>query len=37
MLHRMGFWPTLIMCIGITIISFGVLILIGRRFGLELM
>ena len=37
MLHRLGFWPTLVTCIGITLICFGVLILVGRRFGLELL
>ena len=37
MLHRMGFWPTLATCIGITTLSFGVLVVIGRRFGLELL
>ena len=36
MLHRMGFWPTLVICIGITTLSFGLLVVIGRRFGLEL-
>jgi hypothetical protein len=37
MLHRLGFWPTLIICIGITLFCFGVLVLVGRRFGLELL
>ena len=37
MLHRLGFWPTLVTCIGITLFCFGVLVLIGRRFGLELL
>lgn len=37
MLHRMGFWSTLVTCIGITTLSFGVLVLVGRRFGLELL
>ena len=36
-LHRMGFWPTLVICIGITTLSFGLLVVIGRRFGLELL
>jgi len=36
MVHRMGFWPTLVICIGITTLSFGLLVVIGRRFGLEL-
>ena len=36
LLHRLGFWPTLIACIAITMLSFGALVLIGRRFGLEL-
>ena len=37
MLHRIGFWPTLVTCIGITLICFGVLVLVSRRFGLELL
>ena len=37
MLHRFGFWPTLVTCIGITLFCFGVLVLVGRRFGLELL
>lgn len=36
-LHRLGFWPTLVTCIGITLFCFGVLVLVGRRFGLELL
>ena len=35
-LHRLGFWPTLVTCIGITLLFFGLLVLVGRRFGLEL-
>jgi hypothetical protein len=37
MLHRIGFWWTLIACIGMTMVSFGILALVGRRFGLELL
>jgi hypothetical protein len=37
MLQRMGFWPTLLTCIGITMLGFGLLVLVGRRFGLELL
>lgn len=37
LLHKLGFWPTLIISCGITVFCFGVLVLVGRRFGLELL
>lgn len=37
MLDRLGFWPTLAACIAITVLCFGVLAFIGRRFGLVLL
>ena|SRR5687768_6683064 len=37
LLDRMGFWPTLVTCIGITIACFGLLALVGRRYGLDLL
>lgn len=38
LLHpRLGFWPTLIVCIIITMVSFGLFALLMRRFGIELL
>jgi|SRR5687768_4997185 hypothetical protein len=37
LLDRMGFWPTLIACMGITVACFGLLALAGRRYGLDLL
>jgi F0F1-type ATP synthase assembly protein I len=37
LLDRMGFWWALLSCIGITIACFGVVVLLGRRYGLELL
>lgn len=37
LLPRIGFWPTLLTCIGITVVSFGVFAVGLRRFGIELM
>jgi len=37
LLSRIGFWPTLLACIVITIICFALFALIVRRFGIELL
>src|SRR5688572_1843172 len=37
LLSRIGFWPTMVACIGITVACFGVLALVGRKYGLELL
>jgi len=36
LLPRVGFWPTLLACIVITMVCFGVFGLAVRRFGIEL-
>lgn len=36
LLPRLGFWPTLAACIIITMLNFGALALLMRRFGIEL-
>jgi hypothetical protein len=37
LLDRMGFWLTLLACVAITVVCFGLLALVGRRYGLELL
>src|SRR5688572_31274041 len=37
LLAKMGFWPTLLACVGITMVCFGLLVFLGRRYGLELL
>jgi hypothetical protein len=37
LLPRIGFWPSLLACIAITVICFGVFALVLRRFGIELL
>ncbi|WP_152223130.1 DUF3147 family protein [Pseudomonas sp. SCB32] len=37
LLPRLGFWPTLIACIVITMLCFGLFALFVRRFGIELL
>jgi hypothetical protein len=37
LLPRMGFWPTLAVCILITVVCFGLFALAVRRFGIELL
>ena len=37
LLGRMGFWPTLVACSGITVACFALLAFVGRRYGLELL
>jgi hypothetical protein len=37
LLPRIGFWPALLACMGITAICFVVFALALRRFGIELM
>lgn len=37
LLPRLGFWPTLLACIVITVICFGLFALLMRRFGVELL
>ena len=36
LLLRISFWPTLLACIVITVVSFGLFALAVRRFGIEL-
>ncbi len=37
LLPRIGFWPTLLACIAITVGCFGVFALVVRRFGIDLL
>ncbi len=37
LLPRMGFWLTLLACVALTTICFGVFALVVRRFGIELL
>ena len=37
LLPRFGFWPTLLACVIITVVCFGLFALLVRRFGLELL
>lgn len=37
LLPRIGFWPTLLACIAITMVCFGLFALALRRFGIELL
>lgn len=37
LLPRLGFWPTLVACIIITVVCFGLFTLLVRRFGIELL
>ena len=37
LLPRLGFWPTLLACAVLTVICFGALALVLRRFGIELL
>ncbi len=37
LLPRLNFWPTLLVCVVITVVCFGVLALVLRRFGVELL
>jgi len=37
LLPRIGFWPTLLVCIVITMVCFGVFAMVVRRFGIELL
>jgi F0F1-type ATP synthase assembly protein I len=37
LLQRLGFWPTLLACVLITVVCFGLLALLVRRFGIELL
>jgi len=37
MLPRLGFWPTLLACVLITVACFGLFALLLRRFGIELL
>ena len=37
LLPRLGFWPTLLACFVITIAAFGVVALVVRRFGIDLL
>ena len=37
LLPKIGFWPTLLACVVITMICFGVFAVVVRRFGIELL
>lgn len=37
LLPRLGFWPTLLVSVVITVVSFGLFALVVRRFGIELL
>ena len=37
LLARIGFWPTLLACVAISVICFAVLALALRRFGIDLL
>lgn len=37
LLPRLGFWPTLLACVAITVVCFGLFTLAVRRFGIELL
>lgn len=37
LLPRLGFWPTLLACVVITVTCFGLFALLVRRFGIELL
>jgi hypothetical protein len=37
LLGRIGFWPTLAACVAITFACFGLLVLVGRNYGLDLL
>jgi F0F1-type ATP synthase assembly protein I len=37
LLQRLGFWPTLLACVLITVACFGLLALLLQRFGIELL
>lgn len=37
LLSRIGFWPTLLACVVITIVCFALFALVVRRFGIELL
>lgn len=37
LLSRIGFWPSLLACVFITMVSFGLFTLIVRQFGVELL
>lgn len=37
LLPRLGFWPTLLVCVVLTVFCFGVFTVLVRRFGIELL
>lgn len=37
LLPRLGFWPTLLACVGLTVVCFALFALLLRRFGIELL
>ena len=37
LLPRLGFWPTLLACVLITVVIFGLFALLLRKFGIELL
>lgn len=37
LLSRLGFWPTLLACVVLTVVCFGLFALVVRHFGIELL
>ncbi|MCM2318574.1 MAG: DUF3147 family protein [Pseudomonas sp.] len=37
LLARIGFWPTLLACVAITVVCFGLFAVVMRRFGIALL
>ena len=37
LLPRLGFWPTLLACVALTVICVGLFAIVARRFGVELL
>ena len=37
LLPRLGFWPTLLACVLLTVVCFGLFALLMRRFGIDLL
>lgn len=37
LLPRLGFWPTLLACVVLTVVCFGLFALVVRHFGIELL
>ena len=37
LLPRLGFWPTLVACVALTVLCVGLFAIVARRFGVELL